>query len=346
MIARRHAARVKRRVEQRLAYLRGIVASLAPLPGRKVLVIITESLPTEPGREFFPGSGDLSIVAAGFDAPGDVLRTDHVDLTPAIEELARTASANGVTIYAVQPELDLAVAAPGGDDGTSLTSAQRALSNTGRTLSVLADKTGGKFYVGASRVDDAFAQLTVDVTSYYSMAYRAGGALDRPHKVVVRVKNRPELNVRARNDVVRKSATRDMTDRVVAGLVYAGGRNDLGIIARAGDPERAKQRRAYTVDVDIGIPLRKLTFIREGDVYRGKFTVHYAVTGKESEFVSGVEPEQVVEIPAAELAAARTKIWRHTLSVTAEKGTHEVAVGVLDGLSQESGIVTLSVNVK
>ncbi|HEX2121239.1 MAG TPA: VWA domain-containing protein, partial [Thermoanaerobaculia bacterium] len=43
MIARRHAARVKRRVEQRLSYLRGIVASLAPLPGRKVLVIVTES---------------------------------------------------------------------------------------------------------------------------------------------------------------------------------------------------------------------------------------------------------------------------------------------------------------
>ena len=342
-IARRHASYVKRRVDNRLAVLRAIVATLAPLEGRKVLVTVTESLPAQPGREFFDFlTGDEMITAGSFDTPSDFLDTDYVDMRPAIADLARLASANGITIYGLQPEYDLRIEPPGGE--VSVKQVHRAMGNTAETLHVLTEKTGGKWFVGDARVDDALRTIERDVQSYYSLAYRAGDALDQAHKVEVRVRNRPELIVRARNEVTRRSPKRDMSDRIVAALVTAKVPNEIG--ARASAPAKEKGRGRYSVDVDVGVQIGKLTLLRDGNVYRGKFTVHYAVSGKDSDFVSGVEPEQVVEIPAAEVEAARAKVWRHTLHMNIDKGQHQVAVGILDGVSHASGMATLAVEVK
>src|SRR6185436_2562379 len=65
-IARRHAAKVKRRVEKRLAALRGIIATLAPLQGRRIIITLTESLPAQPGKEFFGVQGRLNVTPGAF----------------------------------------------------------------------------------------------------------------------------------------------------------------------------------------------------------------------------------------------------------------------------------------
>lgn len=342
-IARRHAAKVKRRVENRLAALRGVVATLAPLSGRKVLVTITESLPSKPGREFFAmNTGDLAIGEGNFDTPSDALRSDYVDMTPAIEELARIASSSGITIYGLQPEYDLRVSPAGGD--ASVQQVQEAMTNTADTMNALTGKTGGKWFAGEARVGEAMRTIEQDVQSWYSLAYRAGDTFDRAHHVEVRVRNHPQYSVRARNEVTRRSPAREMTDRVVAALVTTTVPNDLRIAARAGTPKKSK-RGAYTVDVDVFVRIGAFTLLRDGNMYRGKFTVHYAITGSDADFVSGIEPEQVIEIPVAESDAARAKIWRHTLHVEMDSKDRQIAVGVLDGISQASGIATLNVEI-
>jgi VWFA-related protein len=372
-IARRHAAKVRRRVELRLQALRAVIATLAPLPGRKVLVTVTESLPAQPGKEFFSLTPKAAIGIATLDQPvnfataSDYLKTDYFDFTPAIEELARSASSNGITIYSLRPEYDLRVspAGPGaggaGTYGGALNpttgggggeapefgtgEVQLAMSNTDKTVDILTGKTGGKSFIGDARVDDALQTIASDLDSYYSLAYRAGDDVDKAHRIAVRIRNHPELTVRARNEVTRRSVKREMTDRVVAALMTTNVSNELGIVARAGTPARAKERGEYKVDVDIGFLIGKLTLLREGDVYRGKFTVHYAITGSATDFVSGVDPEQLVAIPAAEYAAARSKVWQHTLHVTMQKGDHQIAVGVLDGVGQTTGMTTLDVEI-
>ncbi|HEX2122449.1 MAG TPA: VWA domain-containing protein [Thermoanaerobaculia bacterium] len=375
-LARCRAALMRERVEQRLGNLRALVSTLAQEEGRKVVVVVTESLPVRPGEELFrllypAGSGPKAVPASFNEAL--VTRTfDFLDLSNVVAEIARSASAGGITIYCLQPDLNIPLGAPGdvesqgvsiadvqftpqapqtGGIGTdvvsgsfaAVTTALDALRSTEETMDILTEKTGGKWFRGDSRVDDAFRQVELDVSSYYSMAYRAEGSLDRPHRIAVRVKNRPELNVRARNEVVRRSIRNEVTERVVAGLVDRTPQNDLGIAVRAGDVER-KSRRDAAAKVDVIVPLEKLTFLRDGDTHRAKFTVHYAVSGERTDFVSGVEPEQIVEIPAAEFEDARSKTWRYTLTMNMRKGPHRVGVGVLDGTSQEWGVATVEVN--
>ena len=353
-VKRRYAARVKRRVDNRLAALRAVLATLAPLPGRKVLIMITESLPAMPGREFFDSQEEQALeIPATFDAPSDFLSGDYVDMTPVIEEIARIASSNGITIYGLQPEYDLRLQAGGdvtsrrssGFGATNAMRVQRAMQNTAETMNVLTEKTGGTWRVGGTRTDDILEMVARDIQSYYSLAYRASDDFDRAHRVEVRVRNRPDLRVRARNEVVRKSLPREMTDRVVAALVTENVPNDLGIAARAAAPVRQGVGK-YNVAVDVGVYVGNLTLLRDGDKYRGRFTVHYAVSGKESDFLSGVEPEQIVEIPVVQWETAKSKIWRHTLHMRMSKGQHHVAVGILDGVSQRAGMTTLNVDVR
>jgi len=364
-IARRHAAKVKRRVEKRLAALRGIIATLAPLQGRRIIITLTESLPAQPGKEFFGVQGRLNVTPGAFDTPSDSLNTDYADMTPAIEELARIASSSGITIYGLQPEYDLRISPPGDDASkgggvvipipntarsqeaitdTSAGQVQQAMTNTSDTMNVLTGRTGGRWFVGEMRIDDAMRTVEQDLRSWYSLAYRAGPGFDKPHRVAVRVRNHPEYTVRARNEVTRRSPKKEMSDRVVAALVTTTIPNELGIAARASVPKKEKGGK-YTVDVDVLVRIGSLTLLREGDTYRGTFTVHYAVTGSDADFVSGIEPAQVVEVPAAELADARQRIWRHTLHLEMDSKDRQVAVGILDGISNASGIATLNVEV-
>src|SRR5204863_512970 len=196
-LRRRHAAVVRRRVENRLTTLRAIIATMATLPGRKVLVTFTESLPATPGLEFFddntPGMpAQFDISDAPFETPSEHVPPAYLDLRPVLDELARMASSNGITLYGIQPEFDLRLSF--GDDDKSLNTiaVQRALENTADTMNILTGKTGGKFLRGDTHADEVLRTIERDVASYYSLAYRAGDDYDKAHKVAVRVRNHPE----------------------------------------------------------------------------------------------------------------------------------------------------------
>ena len=360
--ARRQAERVRQRVAQRLGNLRALVSALVDDPGRKIIVVATESLPAMPGREYFhaafrAGRDDVRRAEAFLDSPLNP-HADLVDFTPVIEDIARIASANGITIYVLQPEFGFAVPAPGSvesrtiepsaSDSNSQSSAWFTtfdrIYNTEDTMDILASKTGGKWFRGDARVDDAFREVRSDVQAYYSLAYRAGGGLDRPHAIAVRVRNRPDLHVRARNEVIRRSIANDVTDRVVASLVNTTVQNNLGIALEPVEVD--KKRREATASVDVLVPLDKLMFVQDGDVHRARFTVHYAVSGSSTDFVSGIEPEQLVEIPSKEWEGARGQYWRYTLTMNMRRGKHRVGIGVLDPAAQEFGIATLNVDTR
>jgi len=350
-VASRIAERVRRRIEQRLGNIRAIIASLAEEPGRKVVITVMEALPAKPGREFFLVSR-LDTELAVFDTPGDQFRGDYIDLTPVITEIARIASSKGITVYSLQPEFAHPEAPGSVETKADTTSRGRPnitvtdqLENTETSMNLLTEITGGKWFRGDTRVDDAFEQVTLDVQSYYSLAYHGSGAVDQARKVEVRVKNHPELHVRTRGEVVRKSPRRELNDRVVASLVYPPSHNGLGIELQQGPRQREGRRDA--ANVDVLVPLGKLFFTEAGGVHRARFTVHYAVSGERTDFVNGIEPEQVVEIPEAEWEAARSQHWRHSLTLNVRKGTpHRVAIGVLDSSSQEWGIEALTLAAK
>jgi VWFA-related protein len=372
--ARRYANLVKNRVQQRLGELRAIVNASADLPGRKILVLVTESMPLEPGKEAFQATlgavgmpagegtsafGDWSMLA------GDDDSVDWVNLRPLVDEIARSAATGGTTIYAVQAEYGIGALAPGGDiagptggsDQFMAQASQRRpnsvqlnetmgdfamvnlrATNTEGTLRTLAETTGGTWHRGGLSFDNLVDAIVTDVTSYYSLGYRATADVDKAHRVEVRVKGRPELKVRARKEVIRKSPEREMTDRVVASLLTPVPAGDMPIRVEYKTVGVSRDKKQKTMWVAARIPLSALTFIPDGDKLKASFSVHYAVSGESSDFVSGVHGTQVVEITPAEFEKAKKEQWTYVIPLNSmNRSRYTVAVGVMDTISRQSG---------
>jgi VWFA-related protein len=322
--------------EATIAYLQSIVSAMAEVPGKKTMVLVTESLPMIAGFN-------------GFVSPDVRLNLQwsqrRYDLRPEINALARTASSNGISIYTLQPASAALALAIGGPDVQNRTTTgidyQRFISNTEATVSVLADRTGGTWSHDTAAL---FDHLRDDLTTYYSIGYKpTAAAADRLRRIEVRIKGRRDLTVRTRRDVVQKSLTAEMNERVVGHLVYPKDVDELGVTASAGTPRVEHGERLIPVTIEV--PIANLTLLPEGDKYRGSFHVHYAAAGR-AEFSGGVEREQVVEIPASKIADARTHSWTYTSDLRVLPGQIEIAVGVLDPISRLTTFKTLSVDAR
>jgi VWFA-related protein len=112
--ARSYAESVRHDISQSASAMTKLLSSLSGVDGKKVLVLATESLPTQAGAEIFaalenirrqamlPGSNsNLAASARGSSSIGDL---GKYNITPMIEALARAANATGVTVYAINPK--------------------------------------------------------------------------------------------------------------------------------------------------------------------------------------------------------------------------------------------------
>lgn len=357
---RAYSDMVRRRVEQRLGQLRALVASMSRTEGRKVVVLITAALTAQPGREVFDFAERMNPAGeAGVDGMHGAWESVF-DLTDSVGDLARTAAASGITIYAIEPDVPLTMLARGSVEqtGTSRnqrTAMQRAaageplpshmfddlLHNSALTLTSLTEKTGGRWFRGLANIDDTFRQVSSDLSAYYSLAYRARGVVG-PQRVEVQVKNRPELRVRTRSEVLEKSPEREMDDLVIASLLYPRQTNELSIDVSTGKPKR--ERGFYTIPLDIVIPMDKLAFLPGDDgKYVATFSVHYAAAGERRDFASGGEQRQHVEISAEQYNRMAGTNYRYKTGLQVAGGPTRIAIGVLDATSKLSGFETVDV---
>jgi len=339
--AKIYATRVNRRVTTTLRALLGVVGSLTQTEGKKVLVVMSESLTAQPGREAFThsqimGANNQDVSPDEFSGRNAFnTNTSNVywyDARPMIHELGARATANGITIYSIQPDPGFAIGPTGLAAGSPpprlsqldvvrgarmaptaqtvssadpvVNSFQREIvDGTQTTLGSLAAATGGKFWRGIGELDDAFRTMATDLDSYYSIGYRVSGTQNAIHHIDVAVKGRPDLVVRTRRDVMRYSPEREMDEIATAALLTTKDVNELGITAEAAPPSRTID--AYKVDVAVKIPLDKLTFIPQGDKYEAQFSVHYAASDG-ANYTTGETRSQTLRVPAADIDVVRT----------------------------------------
>lgn len=377
---REYADAAARRVEHRLGQIRALTSSLGGVEGKKVVVVVTMGLSAKPGSEAWdyaettgsmrptqmlgqaeaPG-GRAPVELAPPDDPERALQPAIRDLTPAIRDIARTAAANGVTIYALEPDvpLDLQVrasasvsskvgASQGGDSGPDpimlLSPAFQTdfLQNGANTLTSLTEATGGRWFRGLSNIDDTFRQVSEDLSFYYSLAYRATGEAQQGKQVKVSIRNRPELRVRTRAEALEKSTESEMTDLVVASLLYPRTVNELGIAVTPGTP--AKDRGLFTIPLDVVIPLKNLTFLPTGGgKYAASFDLHYAASGELRDFGTGGMRQQKIELTPEQYAAVGTTTYRYKTGIQVSPGRARIAIGVLDTATKLTGFRTVEV---
>jgi hypothetical protein len=161
-------------------------------------------------------------------------------------------------------------------------------------------------------------------------------------RVSVSVRNRPELRVRTRTEVLEKSTDREMSDLVVASLLYPRTVNELGITVAPGTPQ--KNRGLYIVPVDVVIPLRNLTFLPiDGGKYVASFDLHYAAAGDRRDFGMGGKRQQRIEITPEQYAALGTTTYRYKTGIEVSPGRARIAIGVLDTATKLTGFRTVEV---
>jgi VWFA-related protein len=376
---REYADAAARRVEHRLGQIRALTSSLGGVEGKKIVVVVTMGLSARPGSEAWdygesmgamqqsamlgrqadPGKPPVEIPSS--DDPERAVHPIIRDLRPVINDIARTAASNGVTIYAIEPDipLDLQVRSsasiaskPGASEGNEsgpdpimLISREFQadfLQNGAVTLASLTEPTGGRWFRGLSNIDDTFRQVSEDISFYYSLAYRATGEAKTARKVKVSVRNRPELRVRTRAEALEKSTESEMTDLVVASLLYPRTVNELGITVTPGTP--AKDRGLFTIPLDVVIPLKNLMFLPvDGGKYIASFDLHYAASGELRDFGTGGMRQQRIELTPQQYAAVGTTTYRYKTGIQVSPGRARIAIGVLDLATKLTGFRTVEV---
>jgi VWFA-related protein len=336
--ARSYAQSVEHDLRQSAESLNGLMTTLAGVEGKKVLVLASEGFPMQPGREMFQYIDEVAN-EKGWQFSGTILEGMSFDSTSVIQSVARTANANGITMYTIHAggltggsEMSAEHAAP-----TPVSVSQAIITNTTDSMRLMADMTGGVASIQTNNFAQAFRNIQRDLDTYYSLGYRATTErVDRQRSLTVHMKNKNYI-ARSRQTFVEKSTYAEMNDKVIANLLYRSKQNDLKILVRTGAPVAADDD-LYKVPVDIQIPMDSLTLLPQGEgEYVGGFEVYVAVANKDGDMSDVSRKSHQLRVPAADMERAKGKYYTYSVDLLMEKGLNKISVGVVDDVSNVNG---------
>ncbi|HEX7419340.1 MAG TPA: VWA domain-containing protein [Thermoanaerobaculia bacterium] len=336
--ARSYAQSVEHDLRQSAESLNGLMTTLAGVEGKKILVLASEGFPMQPGREMFQYIDEVANEKS-WQFSGTILEGMSFDSTSLIQSIARTANANGITMYTIHAggltggsEMSAEHAAP-----TPVSVSQAIITNTTDSMRLMADMTGGVASIQTNNFAQAFRNIQRDLDTYYSLGYRATTErVDRQRSLIVHMKNKNYI-ARARQTFVEKSTYAEMNDKVIANLLYRTKQNDLKILVRTGAPAAADED-LYKVPVDIQIPMDSLTLLQQGEGdYVGGFDVYVAVANKDGDMSDVSRKSHQLRVPASDMERAKGKYYTYSVDLLMEKGLNKISVGVVDDVSNVNG---------
>jgi VWFA-related protein len=339
--ARAYAQSAEHDLRQAVESINGLMSTLAGVEGKKVMVLTSEGFPIQPGKEAFYFIDELSRekgTSWGSQGGSVMLEGMGFDATNLIQSVARTANANGITMYTIHAgglSAGSEISAEN-DRPTSYTVSQAAVSNSTDSMQMLADMTGGTSSILTNNFKRAFDRIQTDLDSYYSLGYRAGTErVDRQRSLNVRMKNRQYV-ARARQTFVEKSTFAEMSDRVVANLLYKTKANDLKILMKADTPRPSED--LFRVPIEIQIPMDSLTLLPQGEeMFVGGFEVYIVVGNKDGDMSDVARKEHQIHVTAAEMKNLAGKYYTYSLELLMEPGLNKISAGVVDSISNTSG---------
>lgn len=172
-----------------LATLKGLMLSSAALPGRKVVLFLSD---------------------------GFLVSERRSGVVEALEAVTEAAKQSGVIVYT----MDLRGTSFGMGSTVDVTSANVAefsarkigmageIAATQEPLKRIAEETGGRAILNSNAIGDGISQAIRETSNYYLLAWRPDSAEQRQGKqrLQVTIKDRPELRVRLRTNVYQAPA--------------------------------------------------------------------------------------------------------------------------------------------
>jgi VWFA-related protein len=341
-VARSYAESVNHDLRTSVDSINAMMSTLAGVEGKKILVLTTEGFYIQPGRDAFQMVEEIAH-EKGWQTSA-MLEAMSFDGSRLIESVAKTANANGITLYTLH-----AAGLSAGQEGMlaeerqsipfSVTNA--AVTNSTESLQLLAELTGGLATTNTNNFAGAFKNIERDLGSYYSLGYRAGTErVDRQRTLKVRVKNKAWI-VRNRQTFVEKSTFAEMNDRVIANLLYKVKANDLKIRVKTNPPIPAED--LFRVPVEIQIPMESLTLLPQGESYTGGFSVYVCVANKDNDMSDVSRKTHQLRVSPEDMKKIAGKYYTYSLDLLMEKGTNRISVGVVDDVSNVTGFERVQV---
>ena len=317
-------------MKAKVTALRGLVALMAGMEGRKSLVLVAHHFGRYPGREYYVGPRGGTVGIA-----------QERDSRPLLEELAAAANASGVTLYGIYPydhvallsAADAASLNPGIASAAYGSGADAIWMNEMEGLGFVTEKTGGTTAGHPGRVPGLLDQVATDLGSFYSLGFPAAGTT-KPATVKVRVK-REGLTARTRATVAERTAEERLTDRALANLFAPDANSRIGISVVAGDAKPSGKK--YRIPLEVKIPMSALVRLPGPAAAHGKFSVFVVAATPKGDFSEVTRRRQVFEVKRGEEKKADGSHLTYTLEVESDAPAPRISLAVWDEIGGEAG---------
>ena len=319
--------------------LREIVTMMSGLPGRKVLIYVSDGLPMNPGLELY------YELQSQYNDPGVLARSQDYESSSLFRSLVTTAAAAGVTIHTIDCrglDSELGIEAEN-RMARSTMGAAIAVSNYQDSLVYMAEQTGGLAIINTNDVTAGLGKIGRDMTTFYSLGYRlTPTGQDRVHNVRVKLKGDRDRGYRLAytRTFIEKTLPTRVGDRVMSGLAFDLDDNPLEVTLSAAEPTPSSGGR-WLLPVEVRLPIGKIALVPDGDNLSGFLSVYYAARDNEGKQSDLQTTEHSVKIPAAEYESSREKTFLVRASLLLEPGTYRISVGVRDQLTNQAGYAAI-----
>jgi hypothetical protein len=228
---------------------------------------------------------------------------------------------------------------------TDTMSASLGMQNYLDSLRYMADNTGGAAIVNTNDFSAGLEKVGQDFFTYYSLGYNLNQTgLDKVHRIEVELPNHPEYRLRYRQRFVEKSLESRVQDKVVTGLMFPLDDNPMQIMVEIGSKGPAGESR-WMVPFELSFPLRKVALLPTGDDHVGNVTMFLAARNAEGDRSDVVRQNHEIRVKAADYEDAQLKRYTITANLLMEKGSHNIAVGILDPLTSNASFTTTKVTI-
>ncbi len=369
------AAEVHQELEVTTHQLHRLIPLLAGLPGRKEILYVGGTLPTNAGRQLFSawnnafgsnssyrrqrtGSNQQNDGFGPLDTSGAQAVASETNSADLFRKVAVRANASGVKLHV----LDTGGLRRGGgyisSSGTVLTEqgggvsfgdrvdAGRRLGNP-QVLRMMAEDTGGRALINSRNFTAALDGVARDLRTYYSLAFRPPDDDGEVHQVRLKLKDkRARLQLRYRRSYRGRGRDQVAADRAVTALILGEVDNPLGIELAADPPRLDAERKGLArLPLYVIFALDKIELVADGVHHRGQLSI-YLTAG---DLVRGAAQVQKTVVPLTftdeQLAGGRGRTVEYKLELPIAAGSRRVAVTVRDDLRPLSATAVLDLGV-
>jgi VWFA-related protein len=332
-----------------LAYL---IGSMSGLPGKKVVLFLSEGLEMRPAEALFHAHYNRFEAAAevyGFDRsldPPQIIAQEY-DLSGDIEQLAAYAQAHEVSLSSIDAAGPNAAFAGAADarlrDNDSVAVAgykpvwsQRLdmlhTQNRQSTLQTLAEQTGGQVLLNTRDYAEFFRTFDDNLNVYYSIGFVADRDVEGGrHELVVKVRP-PGLRVAHRRTYVDKTWAQILSERTLSRTVLGSGANEFEMQTFPGEITLQDDGR-YILPIHVFVPVKQLTLLPNGDEYTANLSVAIVVKKPSG----STEPAQVMllglRLPKDAVDQNTVETGEAAVRLLIDAGPQEIGIGVRDQAS-------------